>query len=121
MIKNTIIFSFILIVIALLWNVLVPLNLRCPASPYIVIYFFIATIITHHLLIKTSKQSPQNFVRTYMGTTAFRLFLNLIIIIIYMLVDRNGAMAFALSFLVYYFLYLIFEIISLQKELKKNK
>ncbi len=118
MIKNTIIFSFVLIVIALLWDLFVPENLKSPASPYIVIYFFLATIITHRILMKTNKQSPQNFIRAYLGTTALRLFLNLMIIIAFMLINRAGATAFTLSFLVFYFLYLIFEIISLQKDLK---
>lgn len=118
MIKNSIIFSFILIVIALLWNLFLPDNLKSPAAPYIVIYFFVATIITHQLLMKKNRESPQNFIRAYLGSTAFRLFLNLMIIIVYMLVNKPGAMAFTLSFLVFYFLYLIFEIISLQKDLK---
>ncbi len=120
MLKNTIVFSFVLIVLALLWNLFVSESLKSPTSPYIVIYFFIATVVTHRLLMKSNKQSPQNFIRVYLGTTAFRLFLNLIIIIAYMLINRAGAMSFTLSFLVFYFLYLIFEIISLQKDLKKN-
>ncbi len=118
MIKNSIVFSFILIVGALLWNLFVPENLKSPAAPYIVIYFFIATIATHQFLINKNKQSPQNFIRAYLGSTAFRLFLNLIIIMIYMLVNRSGAMSFTLAFLAFYFLFLIFEIISLQKDLK---
>ncbi len=120
MIKNTIIFSFTLIVISLLWNLFVPENIKSPATPYVVIYFFVSTIVTHHLLMKTNKQSPQNFIRAYLGTTALRLFLNLMIIVMYMLINRMGAMVFALSFLVLYFLYLIFEIISLQKDLKEK-
>jgi L-asparagine transporter-like permease len=120
MLKNTIVFSFVLIVAALLWNLFVPENIKSPATPYIVIYFFVSTVVTHQLLMKTNKQSPQNFIRAYLGTTALRLFLNLMVIIIYMLVNRSGAMVFALSFLVFYFLYLIFEIISLQKDLKEK-
>ncbi len=118
MIKNTILFSVLLLVLAIAWNQFMPPNLASPAMPIIVIYFFISTVIVHRILIKTNTESPKNFIRTYMGTTALRLFLNLMVIIIYILVDRSRAMAFALAFLVFYFIYLIFEIISLQKDLK---
>ena len=117
MIKNTIIFSIILITLSLIWNYYVPEKFTSPTMPFIVIYFALSTVIVHELLIKTNNESPKNFIRTYMGTTALRLFLNLMIIIVFMLVNRSGAMAFALAFLVFYFLFLIFEIVSLQKDL----
>ncbi len=120
MIKNSIVFSILLILISLAWNHFVPEKLTSPAMPFIVVYFFISTVFTHQFLIKVNKQSAQGFVRAYLGTTTFRIFLNLIVIIAYMLIDRTGAMAFSLSFLAFYFLFLIFEIISLQKDLKKK-
>jgi L-asparagine transporter-like permease len=124
MIKKLIIFSLLLLIIALLWNHFLPEELHAAYAIYILIYFFVVTLVVHRLLIKANKRSPQNFVRTYMGSTGIRLLLNLLVIFVYILIDHNRAarIGFALSFLFFYFAFQIFEVSSLMKELgaKRN-
>ncbi len=119
MIKKLLLFSILLLVIALLWNHFLPENLHTLFAIYILIYFFLSTLIVHRLLIRANKKSPQNFVRTYMGSTGIRLLLNLLIIFVYILIDHNREtrIEFALSFLFFYFSFQIFEVSSLMKEL----
>jgi hypothetical protein len=55
---------------------------------------------------------------SYLGFTGIKLFINLLIIIVYLLLNRTLAMNFSVFFLAIYFVFLIFEIISLQNEFK---
>lgn len=119
MIKKLIFFSLLLLIITILWNYFLPENLHAVYAIYILIYFFISTLFVHRLLLKANKKSPQNFIRTYMGSTGIRLLLNLFIIFVYILIDHNRAtkIAFALTFFFFYFSFQIFEVSSLMKEL----
>ena len=120
MLKKNILFSLVLMIAALAWNYFSPTQLHSPAAEFIVMYFFSATTLVHMYLMRTNDISPKNFVRAYMGSTALRLMINLLVIIAYIVIDRSGAMKFALTFLLFYFLYLIFEIAALQNDLKKK-
>lgn len=119
MIKKIILFSFLLFLISFLWNHFLPENLHLVYVIYILIYFAVSTFFVHLLLIQADKKSPQKFIRTYMGSTAIRLLLNLLAIFIYIMIDRNRSteITFALSFLFFYFSFQVFEVSSLLKEL----
>ncbi len=118
--RSLIVLSSVLLILITCCNYFLPKKLSSPHAVYIVIYFFFLTAIIHQFLMKANEQSPQNFVRSYMTFTAFKILLNLIVIVIYLFIYRSGAIAFVLSFLALYFVFLIFEIISLQKELKRK-
>lgn len=117
--RSLITLSFLLIVISFCWNYFLP-QFNSPHIIYIVLYFFVSTAAIHHFLVKANTQSPQNFVRSYIAFTALKLLLNLMVIILYIFINRSQAIVFILSFLILYFIFLVFEIISLQKELRGN-
>lgn len=119
MIKKLALFSILLLIIVLLWDHFLPENLHSAYAIYILIYFFVSTFFVHKLLIKANKKSPQNFIRTYMGSTGIRLLLNLLIIFVYILIDHNRAakIVFALTFFFFYFSFQIFEVSYLMKEM----
>jgi len=118
--RSLIILSAVLIILSCLWNYFLPHH-HSPHSIYIIFYFFISTAVIHRFLIKANTQSPQNFVRGYMMFTGLKLLLNLMVIIFYIVINRSQAIVFILTFLILYFIFLVFEIISLQKALKENK
>jgi hypothetical protein len=118
MTRTIAVFTAILIALTSAWNYLMPARFHSPHAIFIVLYFFLTNALVHRFLIRTNAVSPKNFIRAYMGSTALRLMLNLLIILIYILVNRAGAIPFTLAFLFYYFCFLILEIVSLQKELK---
>jgi hypothetical protein len=114
------VFSTVLAVLCLLWNYFLDARWQSPHSLFVVVYFFITAALAHNILVKASAQSPQIFVRTYMTLTGLRLFLNLIVIAIYLVVNKAGGKSFVLAFLLIYFSFLIFEVINTQKDLKKK-
>lgn len=68
-----------------------------------------------------SNPDPRTFVMRFMGITGIKLFLNLIIILVYGLNFREKAISFALYFMAIYFLFTFFESYSLIQEINKNK
>ena len=118
--NKLLVFSTVLAVLCLLWNYFLDARWQSPHSLFIVLYFFVTAALANNVLVKATAQSPQIFVRTYMTLTGLRLFLNLIVIAIYLLVNNPGGKSFAITFLLIYFAYLVFEVINTQKGLNKK-
>jgi hypothetical protein len=84
----------------------------------ILLYFFIVTIIFHIGLVKSIKGRPQQFVRYFMGATTLKLFVHVIAVVIFALMNKAEAINFTLSFFVVYILFSVYEI---RLALKLNK
>jgi len=87
---------------------------------WLVWLFFIFSTVVIHVLLTKAQQSPQKFIRTFMGLTALKLFAYLLILVVYALLRKQSAMPFIFCFLLMYFLYTPFEVIMLFKQLKKK-
>lgn len=83
------------------------------------LFFICSTLFIHIILTKAAQQSGQQFIRTFMGLTAIKLFGYLIIIVVYAFLRKQSALPFTLCFLLMYFLYSAFEVITLYKYLRK--
>jgi len=83
-------------------------------------YFVFITLIFHIGLVKTSKGRPQVFIRYYMASTTFKLLLHMGIIIIYALFNKEDAIRFIISFLIYYLIFTAFEVAVAWKQFRKN-
>lgn len=101
-----------------LWNFYTPETHTINNAYIIPLYFFVLTTLLHIRLIKAAGKEPKNFVYAFMGSTALRMFITLIALIVYIFIDRPGAMNFAVAFLFCYFIYLIFEVVELQRSFK---
>jgi hypothetical protein len=102
------------------WNHFMPAGYQSPHAYFIVIYFALLTWIIRGMGLRIHERSPKDFVRFFMGSTALRLFLHLIVILIYGLANRAGAVHFIMAFLAIYFVFLIFEVATLNRSLRKN-
>lgn len=86
---------------------------------YILLYYAVFTFATHTWL--TRNQDPKTFIMRFLGVTGIKLFLNLIIILIYGLSHRKTAVSFAIFFLGIYFLFTFFESYSLIRVTNSSK
>lgn len=87
----------------------------------ILAFFMAATTAFHFLSMKAAKGAPKNFVRFYIGATALRLFIYILIILVYgLLIGSETIIPFALAFLLHYFVFAAFEVVMLSKQLKEN-
>ena len=103
------------------WNYFVP-EYANNHGYFILAYYFLFTLGLHYYL--TKKADAKSFVMKFMGVTGIKLFLNLIVILVYGLNNKPKAVSFALIFLLVYFLFTIFEsrqLINLYKSDKKKE
>lgn len=115
-------FSALLLAIIFVMNrYFLPPSLVSSHSIWLIVYFFVTTLWVNRYLTKANQKSPQHFVRAFMGLTAARMGISLFVILAYGLINRDGLLSFAIQFLILYFLFLIMEIISIQKMNKKEK
>jgi hypothetical protein len=86
---------------------------------YLLIYFIVLTFLFHYGIVRSTRAKPQVFIRYYMASTTFKLLFHLGIIVIYSIFNRENAVPFILSFMVFYFAFTVFEVAFIWKEVKK--
>ena len=111
--------SFLLIItIGLFYEILNPwFN---PIFPFIILYFFVFNLIQHSALLKTKDKSPMAFNTSFMAWFSIKLFLNLTIIVAFVLLNKPEALSFVLYFASCYIFFTVFEVTSLVKSLKSK-
>lgn len=88
---------------------------------WVMLGFFILVTAGVFMIITRPGRTTQQFVRTFMAVTTMKLFLFLIILTLYGFVDRERAFVFIFHFLVFYFLFTIFEVVALMRQMKAGK
>lgn len=115
-----IVFSVIVAGLAVLFQWLWP-QLATPALPFIVLFFFVITLFTMYIVLRGDTGSDgRKFVSAYMISRTVKLLSCLLFLLLYMFLNREDALRFAIAFLIIYFLYAIFEIFLLKQEKKDN-
>ena len=111
-----ILFSAIIAGLTVLFQWLFP-QYASPALPFIVLFFFIITLLTMFIVLRDDKgREAKKFVSSYMLSRVIKLLSCLVFLLVYVLVKKEDAMRFAIAFLAIYFLYSIFEVFLLKKE-----
>lgn len=111
-----IVFSVIVAGLSLLFQWIWP-ELATPALPFIVLFFFVMTLFTMYIVLRSEDgQDGKKFVSSYMISRTVKILSCLIFLFLYMFLNREDAIRFAIAFMVIYFLYAIFEIVILKKE-----
>lgn len=115
-----IVFSVIVAGLALLFQWIWP-QLATPALPFIVLFFFVMTLLTIYIVLRgDTGRDGRKFVSSYMLSRTVKLLSCLLFLLLYMFLNREDAIRFAIAFMVIYFLYAVFEIIVLKKENEKT-
>ena len=115
-----IVFSVIVAGLAVLFQWLWP-HLATPALPFIVLFFFVITLLTMYIVLRgDTGRDGRKFVSSYMLSRTVKLLSCLLFLLLYMFLNREDSIRFAIAFMVIYFLYAIFEIVLLKKENEKG-
>lgn len=111
-----IVFSAVIAALTVIFQWLCPAY-ATPALPFIVLFFFIITLTTIYIVLRnTTGTDGRKFVSSYMLSRIIKIFSCLIFLVLYLLLNKNDSLRFAIAFLVIYFLYSIFEVVVLKKE-----
>ena len=115
-----IVFSVIVAALALLFQWIWP-QLATPALPFIVLFFFAITLFTMYIVLRSDDgNDSRKFVSSYMISRTVKLLSCLLFLLLYMFLNREDALRFAIAFMVIYFLYAVFEVVLLKQEKKAN-
>ena len=111
------VFSAVVSGLTVLFQWLCP-NYASPALPFIVLFFCIITLFTIYIVLRDERGKAQDrFVSNYYLSRIIKIFSCLIFLVAYMLLNKPDALRFAVAFLVVYFLYSVFEVVVLKKEM----
>lgn len=115
-----VILSLILLGINLALSYILPSAYLSKSWPLILAFFFAISFLVHRFLLKRSSEAQGRFINGFMMTTSVKLLLYLFIILIYVLLNRDDAVAFIFTFFAHYLVYTIFEIRSILIFLRKK-
>lgn len=80
-----------------------------PALPFLLLFFYLVTIIIHAYQLSLAKKDIGKFARSNMLITFFKLILYSIVVVIYIALDKENAIPFVICLML---LYLIFTFIE---------
>ena len=83
--------------------------------------FFCTYLFSHKSLINSRKSSPNKFIRIFMLNTALKMFVFLVVLICALFLINTNQFSFAISFLILYLLYAVFELYLILKFFKQKK
>ena len=87
--------------------------------PAIAVFFAIISAVMYFLSEKAKKKDMRKFTNFYMAATVIKMVVYLTIIIVYVMNFKEDGKRFAITFLIIYLIYSIFETIKLAKKDKK--
>lgn len=113
---RVLVFSVIVAGLSLLFQWLAP-QYATPALPFIVLFFFVITLLTLYIVLRNEEGSDgKRFVSSYMLSRTVKILSCLLFLVLYMVLNQQDAIRFGIAFMVIYFLFAIFEIFVLKKE-----
>ncbi len=113
-------FSVIVLLIGLLLFSTILKDHFLPVFYLLVLYFLVLSLLGRLILLKSGDKHAGKFNTRYFLVRWSKVMLHMIIIVIYIVHDSENALAFVLTFLACYVLYSVFDIYTLNAELKKK-
>lgn len=112
-----IVFSAVVAALSVLMQLFLP-EFATPALPYIVLFFFVVTMLTLYIVLRDGTgRSDRKFVSGYMLSRIVKFFSIVVFLVLYLLLcPENDRLRFVVAFFIIYFMYSIFEIVILKKE-----
>ena len=91
-----------------------------PWWPAIVLLFLIVSMVVYFMSQNAKKKDMRKFANFYMASTVVKMILYLSIIFVYVMNFKDDGKRFAITFMVYYLIYSVFETVKLAKKEKKT-
>lgn len=118
--KNVIIFTALLSLVAGVLSFTLPKEYFVLQVWMILVYFLVVSALSQMVLIQRQKGEPKKYVRTFLASTTIKLFIHVIALLVFALMNRDNAIPVILTFFCCYLLFTIFEVTMQLKEPKQN-
>lgn len=113
------ILSLALGVLVFIMNWLLPAGIISPATPYLIILFYVITAIVHYVLLRITALNPRKFVGYFMLATSLKLMNYLIVVVVYVFYVKEGILSFILTFFILYIIYTVLEVATILVQTKE--
>jgi len=114
-----IILSIFLTIISIVMYFILPEDKFSPATPFMALFFMVVTGGLYYMLLRSTGNKFSRFVNQFMILTFAKLFLYIIIIVVYVVLNKPDAFPFVITFFIFYIIYTVFEIMSFLNDQKK--
>ena len=114
-------FTVIIGIVAYGIQALLPDHLVTPALPFLIPFFLSVSLIVHYVLLKGNEKKNSTFVNYFMLTAFLKIVFYMLVLVVYILLNRLDAGPFIVTYFIFYICYTSFEIISFYQHNKKQK
>jgi hypothetical protein len=121
-IKRLTVYSTIIVILSFVVSHFISPKFITPVLPYIILFFYLITILLYYLINKTTDKKFSKFVTVFMMAIALKMLLYLAIMLLYIfLINKRDAIPFISAFFIYYLLFTVFETVYIVVSSKDNK
>ncbi|NVO01162.1 MAG: hypothetical protein HXX09_00525 [Bacteroidetes bacterium] len=110
---NLSVFSVAFAIIIAAMNFILPEKYYTQTLPYQLVFFFASTLLVHKVLLNASEKRFTKFVTYFMASTFFKLVLYIVVMVVYVFVNKPDAIPFIISFFILYLSFTIFEVMAI--------
>jgi len=115
--KSLIVFTALLSLIAGILSFTLPEKYFAQQVWMILVYFLLISAVFQLILVRSGKDDGKKFVRAFMAGTTIKLFIHVIVILVFAFMNREKAIPIIISFFCCYLLFTVFEVTM---QLKKS-
>jgi len=113
--------TLLAVIVSAIFKWLAPAYMVSSVLLFIPLFYFVILFFSKFILQYVSRRDDRKFAQTFLAISMFRFLLYLAVLIAYSLVFPADAVRFIISFFVFYFLFTVFEISYLHRDLHPRK
>lgn len=91
-----------------------------PVLPFLLLFFYLATMGIHAYQLKMAQKDIGKFTRSNMLVTFFKLVLYSVVAVVYIAIDKENAIPFVICLMLLYLIYTFFEVTEITKITKST-
>lgn len=118
-IRTLVIATLVVIIVSAIVYAALPAGYYTLSFPYLIVFFFVATLLVYYFMLKSLEKRPAKFVNIFLLTTMAKLFVYMAVMVSYALINREEARQFIIAFFILYIIYTIIEVLALLGENSK--
>ncbi|MGL4596055.1 MAG: hypothetical protein ACRCYO_00920 [Bacteroidia bacterium] len=103
------------------WNAYAPAEKTLSYAWYLFGFFALTTLGVHAFLLRSGEAKPQVFIRRFMAITSAKMFIYMILAVLIAFSDKAQAKVSLFHFLVFYFVFTAYEVVSLYSHFRPQK
>ena len=92
-----------------------------PVLPFLLLFFFVVTLLIHAYQLHLAKKDIGKFARSNMLITFFKLILYSVVVVVYIAVDSENAIVFVICLMLLYLVFTFVEVAEITRTQKSKK